>query len=596
MSPSRTDAAACLLLFLLSLLVFTRGLSIHGLEYRDDEIFYFKSTREMARAGEILSPTYFGEDRFQKPILYYWLVLLSYRIFGVNWFAARFVAAMFAGWTVCLTWLIGKTLFNRRVASLAAVILMTVPLFFRHAKDAVPDMPLDFFIVGAAYCAVRVIQNATWAFGGKGEGAPSPAGYSVLFFVSCALGFMVKGFAAVIVPVLTVVLYSVLRKKPGILAAMRFGRGALIMLFITCPWFFYMIKAHGWAYLNYMLVDETKNRLVGGAGGHVLLNVAATFFDHVLFYLGVLGSYFAPWCIFLAGALPLAFLRVRSAGPTEEGLRLMLIWFLVVFCFFSMMYFSINHYMLVLTTPFALLVSYFFLENIGRRSFLGKVVLFLRKYAPLVIMTVGTLAFGFVFVFLAGAAKWWLAVFLLIYSALAGAIHKSSRPMTAPLALGVFMLCVFAQSPLLAKAGLTSHAVLQKFAVTIDREESGADSAAEAVIAVGSHDIHEKEFQVYFDRRVVKAAGSTRQETGAKLNQLFATDKKVYCLMTQKDFGYFLMDSFPRALEVVQEDYIFRRRMNIGKGFFTALLRLDRTGVRRYLKEKLVLVRKEPDA
>ena len=150
----RTNIIACLFLFILGIFVFTRGLSIHGLEYRDDEIFYYKNTQEMLDTGNFLSPTYFGEDRFQKPILYYWLVLLSYKIFGVNWFGARFVAVCFAALSVCLTWLIGKMLFDRRIATLSAIILMTIPLFFRHAKNVVPDMVLNCFIIGALYCAL----------------------------------------------------------------------------------------------------------------------------------------------------------------------------------------------------------------------------------------------------------------------------------------------------------------------------------------------------------------------------------------------------------------------------------------------------------
>ena len=32
----------------------------------------------MLKTGNYLSPTYFGEDRFQKPILFYWLILAAY--------------------------------------------------------------------------------------------------------------------------------------------------------------------------------------------------------------------------------------------------------------------------------------------------------------------------------------------------------------------------------------------------------------------------------------------------------------------------------------------------------------------------------------
>jgi len=587
----RTDVVACLFLFFLGAFIFTRGLSIHGLEYRDDEIFYYKSTQEMFHTGDILSPTYFGEDRFQKPILYYWLVLLSYKIFGVNWFGARCVAVIFATLSVCVTWLMGKNLFNRRVANLSAVILMTIPLFFRHAKNVVPDMALNFFIVAAIYCAIRVIQSSAGILGGELDKSSTSARYSILFFVCCALGFMIKGFIALIVPFLTVVLFSFCNRGNKILSMMRFGRGLLIMLLIISPWFLYMIVTHGHEYLDYMLIDETKNRLITEGAGNVLLKVAATFFDHCLFYLNVIGSYFAPWSVFLIAAIPLAFLRVRSKAPAGQGLSLLLIWFFVVFCFFASIYFSINHYMLVLTTPFAILVSYFFLEKIDQGRLGGKIILFARKYIPVIIFSVCSLAFAFLFVFLAGAEKWWLIIFLLIYAVTIARVHKSSNPIEAPLSLGILILIVFAQSSLLEKAGVTSHAILQKFATTVNQAIK-EDSARSIKIGVGSHDIHEKEFQVYFDQKVIKAAGSGIEETATKLAKLFATEDQVYCLIIEKDFDRYLKSSPLGAFETIQEDYIFRRRMYLDSGFVEALLKLDQAAVNNYLKEKIILIKK----
>jgi len=587
----RTNIIACLCLFILGIFVFTRGLSIHGLEYRDDEIFYYKSTQEMLYTGNILSPTYFGEDRFQKPILYYWLVLFSYKIFGVSWFGARFVAVFFAALSVCLTWLIGKMLFDRRVATLSAIILMTVPLFFRHAKNVVPDMVLNCFIVGALYCALCFMKRSFGIFGGELRKDSAATKYSILFFICCALGFMVKGFIALIVPFLTVIFFSLLHRNKKILSAMRFGRGLLIVLLIVCPWFLYMIATHGQSYLNFMLIDETKNRLISEGSGNIVLKVAVTFLDHCLFYLNVIGSYFAPWSVFLIGAIPLAFLRIRSKGSKSQGLSFLLLWFFVVFCFFSLIYFSINHYMLVLTTPFALLVSYFFLENIDRNRLGGKIIYFARKYFPVIIFTVSSLAFSFLFVFLAGAPKEWLFVFLLVYIVTIVGVRKSSNTLIAPLSLGILILVVFAQSSLLAKAGVTSHATLQKFSVTIHQSIAKA-APNKIIIGIGSHDIHEKEFQVYFEQKVIKAAGSGIKETDERLTKLFATDDQVYCLMIEKDFDRFLKGMPRGTFEVIQEDYIFRRRMYIDKAFFVALLKLDQTTIHHYLKEKIILIRK----
>jgi hypothetical protein len=305
----------------------------------------------------------------------------------------------------------------------------------------------------------------------------------------------------------------------------------------------------------------------------------------------VIGSYFAPWSVFLVGAIPLAFLRVRSRNSGHEGLSMLLIWFFVVFCFFSLIYFSINHYMLVLTTPFAILVSFFFLENIDQGRWNGGIVLLARKYVPAIIFTFCSLAFSFLFVFLAGETKWWLLIFLLIYAVTIVRVHKSSNPITAPLSLGILILVVFAQSPLLEKAGVTSHAVLQKFAVTVNQAIK-KDGKRNAIIGIGSHDIHEKEFQVYFDRKVIKAAGSGIEETKERLDRLFATDDQVFCLIIEKDFDLYLKGPLPGAFETIQEDFIFRRRMHLDKGFIAALLKLDQATVNHYLKEKIILIKK----
>ena len=66
-----------MVLFVCAFLLYSRSLGLHGIEYRDDEIFYYHSTQEMRQTGNYLSPTYFGEDRFQKPILFYWFILIA---------------------------------------------------------------------------------------------------------------------------------------------------------------------------------------------------------------------------------------------------------------------------------------------------------------------------------------------------------------------------------------------------------------------------------------------------------------------------------------------------------------------------------------
>jgi len=575
MTVGYKDLGVCFLLLIVSIFVFTRGLSIHGSEYRDDEIFYYQSTKEMIKTQNIWSPTYFGENRFQKPILYYWLILSSYKIFGVNWFGARFVAVIFAALTVCLTWLIARDFFDdRKIANLSAVILMTTPLFFRHAKNAVPDMPLNFFIVLSVYYFIKLSRGS------------QPF---IPFFIACALGFMIKGFAAWIVPFGMIFVYAFITRNPKLLSEMKFGRGFLIMMMIILPWFLFMIKTHGQTYLDYMLVDETKNRLLGGeAGGNIIVEKGKMFFSHMGFYIKNIFSYFAPWSLFIFPAIPSAIMHQKTNEDKQNPLMMLLIWFGVVFFFFSSMYFVINHYMLVLSTPFAILVSYFLLQKVERKGFLNQVIIFFKKYSIVLIFGMGCFVLSFMMVFLAAYSPVWLGVFACSYVFLIWVIHKSSEQIVAPFILGIFILITLSQSTLLSKARITTHSALQRFAETIQQ-----DKTENFVIGVGSHDIHEKEFQVYFNKKVEKAATSEEVETKQRLTKLFKEDKRVYCLMTTKDYNQYLKNLDLKKLQVIQEDYMMRKRMAINGDFFMALLKLDQKTVYTYLMEKIVLVRRD---
>lgn len=67
------------------------GLSIYVL----DEAKNATAAIEMLQQGEWIVPTFNGEYRFDKPPLHYYFFMLSYQLFGINEFAARFFPALF---------------------------------------------------------------------------------------------------------------------------------------------------------------------------------------------------------------------------------------------------------------------------------------------------------------------------------------------------------------------------------------------------------------------------------------------------------------------------------------------------------------------
>jgi len=559
-----------LLLFLAGMIFFSQGLAIHGVEYRDDEVFYYRSTGEMLANHNFLSPTYFGENRFQKPILYYWFVLASYKIFGLNWFAARFVAVFFAAGSVCLTWLIARKLFNWNVAALSSLMLMTVPLFFRHAKIAVPDMPLNFFIVFSIYAAIQFVNQ------------PKCRKFRILFFVVIAIGFMIKGFVALIIPIATFLVFVIAEKRKDLIRTINFPLGTLVMIIIIAPWFIYMALTHGEPYINYMLSVEVQNRVIEYSDENVFIKFFRSTGRNILFYLEALMSYFAPWVLLIFAAIPLAFRRIKERGKMRNSWLWMLVWFLSVWIFFCCIHVTLSHYLLILSTPFVILISAFLLDSrvVALRS--------LTKYYFIFLLFVSILAVAFLQIFLMGSPKSVLVLLMVVFIGLAVMVNSSRNPLVPPLSMSLVLILILSQTHVMANAGITAHATLQKMARTIKQEQD-----PEFIIGVGSHDIHEKELQIYFDKPIQKAGASNYPETRMNLANLLSRNEKVFCLMTQKDyddhFDYFA--NYPH--KIIQEEFIIRKRFNLDRGFVAAVIKLDFDQVHDYLMEKIILVKKK---
>jgi 4-amino-4-deoxy-L-arabinose transferase-like glycosyltransferase len=59
-----------------------------------DEDVFSEATKEMVESGNWITPTYNGENHYDKPILFYWIMTVSYKLYGINEFGARFPSAV----------------------------------------------------------------------------------------------------------------------------------------------------------------------------------------------------------------------------------------------------------------------------------------------------------------------------------------------------------------------------------------------------------------------------------------------------------------------------------------------------------------------
>jgi 4-amino-4-deoxy-L-arabinose transferase-like glycosyltransferase len=305
-------------------------------QFTGDENFYYQSAKGMIETGDWMTPRYYGEERFQKPILYYWFIAVSFRVFGVGWYAARFPSILFAAFTVLMVYLIAMTIFKRkRFAIFSALLLACTFKFFKYARFAIPDMTLLFFITSAFFIFMKIMGAP-----GKKRRLLWPA-----FSLALALGTMTKGPIAVLIPAISIAVFRIFSKKPIPIKARDIAAGISVYLAVTLPWFIAMYFTHGHSYLSHLWTRE----LAGRVENHGI--------TRLFFYVPIIIMRFLPWSLLFPRGLARSIKYARRRDDDYMWYGLILSWFFTVFVVFSLMGEKHSQYMLALTVPFSLIVG-----------------------------------------------------------------------------------------------------------------------------------------------------------------------------------------------------------------------------------------------
>src|SRR5690349_11715732 len=177
----RVRPAALTLLFL-SLVTFFLGLGRQAIT-DSDEAFYAEAAREMVEGKDWLTPHFNYEERWQKPILYYWFTAAAFAATDASEFMARFGSALAGIGLTLLTWAAARKMTGDRSGAWnAGIIAATCYGYFAMARFALPDLPLALFITASIWCALRAMD----------PGEAVPASWAALAGLAAGLGFLTK--------------------------------------------------------------------------------------------------------------------------------------------------------------------------------------------------------------------------------------------------------------------------------------------------------------------------------------------------------------------------------------------------------------------
>jgi 4-amino-4-deoxy-L-arabinose transferase-like glycosyltransferase len=300
-------AAAALFVLCLWLFFFQLG----GLALTDpDETFYAQTAKEMLGRGEWLTPYLYGRPQFEKPIFFYWLVELSYKIFGVNEFAARFPSAVFGLIGVIVIYLLGSLLFNRRAGFLAALMLAANVEYIILSRACVTDMVLGTLIILGIY----------FFFLARLRGKEP---YYILSSGAFGLATLTKGPIGVLLPGLIIIVYLAIVRDFGIFKKWKaLLAAAAVFLAVSIPWYLAMHYLHGKEFMEIFFGFHNVTRFLQPEH-----EIGSQFY----YYIPVVLGGFFPWSAFLPFGLWHAFKKRKGNSHPV----FLLTWFFVIFTFFS---------------------------------------------------------------------------------------------------------------------------------------------------------------------------------------------------------------------------------------------------------------------
>jgi len=326
---------AVLLLLALAAPLFFFNLGAASL-WHPDEPRFVASSRAMLERHDLVTPWWNGHPRFDKPILLYWLILLSYKLFGVSILAARLPVASLALATLWVTYRMGRLLGGHRVGILALLIAATAYRFVAWHRIALTDAPL---------CLAVALGWLGWA---RWQSTPERRAPAYLFACAAGLGFLAKGPVALALLGVPALLTLVPRRRWRDLRRFPWIGATTLFAFVSLPWYGAMLWIHGRAYFDYFFVGDNLRRYL-----------SSTFRPRPLTYFApVLLSDFLPWTLLLLAMLALHLRRVRRLLRPGSRTRLFyLIAVLSTFGFFSLAAYKLPHYLLPLFPPAAALTA-----------------------------------------------------------------------------------------------------------------------------------------------------------------------------------------------------------------------------------------------
>lgn len=292
-----------------------------------DETVYAQTALDMMRHGEWIVPMANGMQFFEKPPFVYYLMDLSFALFGPSAFSARLPSAIFILLTALLLYRFGSRLKSRPFGLATALVYLSMLETGVLAHAAILDPVLNFFITAS------LLAYADWLRRQRKTQAVWVAAMS-------GIAVSIKGPVGMVIPLLVIFIDQLLhRSLMATFGAIPWGRCLAVFLLCATPWYLMIALIHGPDFLYEFIMVHNIGRALQpmqghGGGWHYYL---------VVFAVSVL-----PWLAALPRSLRFVAGNSSTTGQEPDELsriiRLGWIWCAAVIVLFTFAQTKLPHY------------------------------------------------------------------------------------------------------------------------------------------------------------------------------------------------------------------------------------------------------------
>ena len=301
-----------------------------------DEGRYAEMAREMVATGDWITLRLDGIKYFEKPPLQTWMNALTFELFGLGNWQARLWTGLCGLLGIALVVHTGRKVFSRRVGIISGLILGSSLMWAAASHYNSLDLGVAA-MMAVTLCGLLLSQRV-------GATEIEQRNGMVMCWIGMALAVMTKGLIGIVLPGGVLFVYTFVSRDWHIWKRLHLGKGLLIFFAIVSPWFI-LIALKNPEHPQFFFIHEHLQRFTSNVHKR---------YQPPYFFIAVLALGILPWLGLLLQGL---WSGVKNEGSGFQPKKMLLVWTLFIFVFFSVSNSKLIGYILPIFPSIAILIA-----------------------------------------------------------------------------------------------------------------------------------------------------------------------------------------------------------------------------------------------